>query len=244
MGTHNELKVLLAGPSLSKDKALRKRLAGDYVLVTADSVEQAEKAMQSVEIDVVISEQLYDDGKGVDFLQRMRVRRPHAIRFLVLVSARREEIVKAINDAAIYQVILAPWEPEQISLMLKRALESRELARIHRYLSRELKLSRELRFAKQAVTTDPPGVNPPSPESARSRPQPGRLFAVEPAPAGSTLKEAVEQLEACLVSQCLERHNWNNSRASRELGLSRLGLANKIRRYGLVRTGPRNGSRI
>jgi two-component system response regulator HupR/HoxA len=55
--------------------------------------------------------------------------------------ARREEIVKAINDAAIYQVITSAWEPEQIGLLLKRALESRELARIHRYLSRELKFA-------------------------------------------------------------------------------------------------------
>jgi two-component system response regulator HupR/HoxA len=485
MRTNDELKVLLAGQSLATDKALRKRLSGDYVLVGADTVERAEKAMQSTDIDVIVSEQLYDDGRGVDFLQRMRVLRPNTMRFLVLVSARREEIVKAINDAAIYQVIMAPWEPEQISLMLKRALESRELARIHRYLSRELKfadavlhrqnetMNRTLQetyefdklvfcsnamaevcnLAKKAAATDLPvliqgetgtgkellaraihlysqrkqqlfvaqncaaladsllqselfghkrgaftgavsdrlglflaadggtvfldeisdtsasvqasllrilqegevkllgtdqtrRVNvriiaasnrplaqlveagsfrrdlyyrlrgfelriPPlrerpedirvltdylvkkyastmigrrvpgvaaevlqklrsyqfpgnvreleneirrmvavvddgefitvkhlSPEIAQSRPQPGRVLGVEPAPAGATLKTAVEHLEAHLVAQCLERHNWNNSRASRELGLSRVGLANKIKRYGLARAGP------
>jgi two-component system response regulator HupR/HoxA len=141
MRANDELKVLLAGPVLAGDKALRKRLAGDYGLVMAETLERAAKVIDSGEVDAVVSEQYYNDGRGVDLLQRMRAVQPNAIRILVLASARREEIVKAINDAAIYQVIGTPWEPEQISLMLKRALESRELARIHRYLSRELKFA-------------------------------------------------------------------------------------------------------
>jgi two-component system response regulator HupR/HoxA len=136
-----EPKVLLAGPALAADRVLRRRLSGDYILRTAETIERATTVMEAGDIDVVVSEQQYADGRGVDFLQRMRVVHPNSLRLLVLASARREEIVKAINDAAIYQVITSPWEPEQISLLLKRALESRELARIHRYLSRELKFA-------------------------------------------------------------------------------------------------------
>ena len=47
------------------------------------------------------------------------------------------------------------------------------------------------------------------------------------------LKEKVESLETFLVTQSLLRHKWNHSRAARELGLSRVGLANKIKRYKL-----------
>ena len=50
---------------------------------------------------------------------------------------------------------------------------------------------------------------------------------------GATLKEKVESLERHLVAQCLLRHKWNHSRAARELGLSRVGLANKVKRYHL-----------
>jgi two-component system response regulator HupR/HoxA len=50
---------------------------------------------------------------------------------------------------------------------------------------------------------------------------------------GATLKEKVESLERHLVAQCLSRHKWNHSRAARELGLSRVGLANKVKRYAL-----------
>ena len=52
-------------------------------------------------------------------------------------------------------------------------------------------------------------------------------------PVGETLKDQVESLERHLVRDTLVRHRWNQSKAAEELGLSRVGLANKIRRYGL-----------
>ena len=52
-------------------------------------------------------------------------------------------------------------------------------------------------------------------------------------PQGGTLKDQVESLERYLVERTLNRHRWNQSKAADELGLSRVGLANKIRRYGL-----------
>jgi len=219
MPPNTEPKVLLAGPTLATHRLLKKRLSGDYILRTADTVERAANAMETGEIDVVVSEQQYIDGRGVDFLQRMRVAHPNSVRILVLARARREEIVKAINNAAIYQVVTSPWEPEQISLMLKRALESRELAR------------------RVALVEDSELVRLKhlSPEIANSRLRAARIPGVAAAPEGATLKQSVEHLEAQLVRQSLLRNNWNCSRASRELGLSRVGLANKVRRYRIDR---------
>jgi two-component system, NtrC family, response regulator HupR/HoxA len=54
---------------------------------------------------------------------------------------------------------------------------------------------------------------------------------------GRTLKDKVELLEGRLIEQALVRHRWNHSRAARDLGLSRVGLANKIRRYKLSPNG-------
>jgi two-component system, NtrC family, response regulator HupR/HoxA len=51
---------------------------------------------------------------------------------------------------------------------------------------------------------------------------------------GKTLKDHVQDLEKHLVRETLERCHWNQSKAADELGLSRVGLANKIRRYGLA----------
>ncbi len=56
-------------------------------------------------------------------------------------------------------------------------------------------------------------------------------------PGRGTLKQRVESLETYLVSQSLLKHKWNHSRAARELGISRVGLANKIKRYKLDHKG-------
>jgi two-component system response regulator HupR/HoxA len=48
-----------------------------------------------------------------------------------------------------------------------------------------------------------------------------------------SLKDRIEALEARIVREVLIRHRWNKSRAAKELGLSRVGLRNKLERYGL-----------
>jgi len=48
-----------------------------------------------------------------------------------------------------------------------------------------------------------------------------------------TLKDRVASLEARVLRETLIRHHWNKSQAARELGLSRVGLRNKLARYGL-----------
>ena len=49
------------------------------------------------------------------------------------------------------------------------------------------------------------------------------------------LKERMEALEARVLKETMIRHRWNKSRAATELGLSRVGLRNKLLRYGLER---------
>ncbi len=52
-----------------------------------------------------------------------------------------------------------------------------------------------------------------------------------------TLKERIEALEARILKETLMRHRWNKTQTALELGLSRVGLRNKMERYGLKRNG-------
>ena len=65
--------------------------------------------------------------------------------------------------------------------------------------------------------------------------QPGRSLQAQPAalPASGTLEERLAAMEAMLLRETLSRHRWNKSRAALELGLSRVGLRGKLRRFGL-----------
>jgi len=52
-------------------------------------------------------------------------------------------------------------------------------------------------------------------------------------PKSGTLGERLDVIEAMLLRETLLRHRWNKTRASQELGLSRVGLRAKMQRFGL-----------
>jgi two-component system response regulator HupR/HoxA len=119
------------------------------------------------------------------------------------------------------------------------ANQARQKLRAHPFAGNVRELENEIR---RAVATCDDGqfitLQHLSAEIARARP---RVDAAAVGAAatlnGMTLKERVEQLEAALVRAALERHRWNHTRASEELGLSRVGLANKLKRYSIDRHG-------
>ncbi len=51
------------------------------------------------------------------------------------------------------------------------------------------------------------------------------------------LKDKVEMLEGRIIKETLIRLRWNRSKAAEELGLSRVGLRNKLKRYGMEDKG-------
>ena len=51
---------------------------------------------------------------------------------------------------------------------------------------------------------------------------------------GRTLKEMIEVIERRIVLDVLKKVKWNKSKAAEILGLSRVGIANKIKRYNLT----------
>jgi two-component system, NtrC family, response regulator HupR/HoxA len=141
MSSAATFRVLLVGSQVLADRALHRHLREQYVVRCVSRAADVDRQLHDHTPDVVVSEQQLEDARGVDLLQTMRVQHPNTVRVLALHSARHDEMVRAINDAAVFQVISLPFEPEQLALLLQRALESRELSRIHRYLSRELKFA-------------------------------------------------------------------------------------------------------
>ena len=61
------------------------------------------------------------------------------------------------------------------------------------------------------------------------------------AAAFGTLAESREAAEAVRIMEALARHNNNRLRTAHELGISRVGLYNKLHKYGLKGNWPRSG---
>ena len=116
----------------------------DYRVLTATSGGAALEMLRAEESDLVLCDQVLPDMTGVEFFSQIRVANPEAIRVLLTECRDPDEVIRSINEAAVYQIISKAWQSDQLRLLIRRALESRELARLHRYLSRELKFADEV----------------------------------------------------------------------------------------------------
>jgi len=111
----------------------------EYRVLTARTDHEAMMLVEKAHVDLALVEDRRDvDGCG--FLSRLRTSHPDILRVVVLseASSRSRD---AVARAAVYQFLRQPLDAEQASLVVKRGLETRELARRHRLLSREFKLA-------------------------------------------------------------------------------------------------------
>lgn len=134
--------VILVIDARDGDRAsLQRCFLSDYKVVAVNSGKEALNYLEKSDVDVILSNLNIGDMSGLDLFRQSRVTQPEAVRILVAEHDDIESVRHDIIEAAIYQIIRQPWHPTALLLMVRRALESRELARRHRYLSRTLKFS-------------------------------------------------------------------------------------------------------
>ncbi|ABQ32744.1 MAG: sigma-54 dependent transcriptional regulator [Bradyrhizobium sp.] len=111
-----------------------------YRVVLVGSVAEALTTMSGIHVDLAVAEDRKDESIGLDFLTRLRVSHPEIMRVYVATGGSPLSY-GTLTKAAIYQFLLTPLDATQLGLVVERALEARELARRHRILSREFKIS-------------------------------------------------------------------------------------------------------
>ena len=109
-------------------ESLELTLGEDYRVFTAESGERGLEVLEREEIALVIADQVMPTMSGVEFLEKALERNPRAIRMMLTGYADIGSLAQAINEGRIYRYIKKPWEPDEVRLNVKRALEAYELA--------------------------------------------------------------------------------------------------------------------
>jgi two-component system response regulator HupR/HoxA len=109
-------------------ESLEMTLGSDYRVYTAESGEEGLAILERENIALIISDQVLPSMSGVEFLEKAIELDPHAIRMLLTGYADIRSMSRAINEGRIYRFITKPWEPEEVRLNVRRALEAFELA--------------------------------------------------------------------------------------------------------------------
>lgn len=98
-----------------------------YRLFTAGGGEEALQVMERESIDLVISDMRMPRMSGAQVLAAVRIHWPEAVRVLLTGYADMASTVEAINAGQIHRYISKPWDDNEILLIVREALERKEL---------------------------------------------------------------------------------------------------------------------
>jgi DNA-binding NtrC family response regulator len=111
------------------------------VLSTTSAIRGLEMATSS-DFDLILADHRMPEMTGVQFLARIRDLRPHAFRILLNAFPDTGVALKAMNEGVVYRFVLKPWEPEEMRVTVRRALETKRLSDAHERLVSRLKQTR------------------------------------------------------------------------------------------------------
>jgi two-component system, probable response regulator PhcQ len=106
-------------------KAFERAYGDDFRVFTAANAQDGFKLLEqhADEIGLLMTDQRMPNEKGVWLLERARQLRPRVLRILVTAYADFEAAIAAVNSGAIYKYVNKPWDPVQLELTLRQALE-------------------------------------------------------------------------------------------------------------------------
>ncbi|MBW2395206.1 MAG: sigma-54-dependent Fis family transcriptional regulator [Deltaproteobacteria bacterium] len=119
--------VLLVDDEVAILESLELTLAEDYTVFAVDNGLDGLEILENEEIDLVIVDQVMPEMTGVEFLEKVIEIRPSCVRMMLTGYADINMVVRAINEGRIYRYIQKPWEPDELRLDVKRALEAYRL---------------------------------------------------------------------------------------------------------------------
>jgi two-component system response regulator HupR/HoxA len=109
-------------------ESLSLTLEAEYRVFTATNGRDGLAIFEAEEIALVIADQNMPEMTGVEFLEHVIDRDARAIRMMLTGYADISSLVRAINGGRIYRYITKPWEPDELRINVKRALESYALS--------------------------------------------------------------------------------------------------------------------
>lgn len=101
------------------------------------------------EIGLLMTDQRMPGEKGVQLLERARHLCPRVVRILVTAHSDLDAAIAAVNSGAIYKYITKPWDPPDLEITLRRALDFFSVQRERDQLLRE-----KLSVLHQMMITD------------------------------------------------------------------------------------------
>ncbi|MBI5509299.1 MAG: response regulator [Deltaproteobacteria bacterium] len=102
---------------------LERALRSEYVVHRAASGHEALQLLPDLpELSIIITDQRMPGLAGTEMLRKARVRRPEAVRIILTGYTEPADLIDAINNSNVYRYLTKPFRPDELRLLLRRAL--------------------------------------------------------------------------------------------------------------------------
>jgi two-component system probable response regulator PhcQ len=131
-------------------------------VMTFTSPVQALAYLQDHPVDLIISDFRMPEMDGATFLTEARKLQANSARIIISAYADIEGIMRAINDAGIFQFVSKPWSDHELKAAIVRVLAHRELLVENQKLANEVRRQRGVISEQQAelerLELESPGI--------------------------------------------------------------------------------------
>ena len=125
--TFKQKNILLVDDQVEILNSLERLLKEEYKIFKSGSGEEALKFLEQVDFAVVLADQRMPGMTGVEFLAESLKIQPDIVRILVTAYADIQASIDAVNKGQIFYYVSKPWEPDDLRLIVQRAVEHHEL---------------------------------------------------------------------------------------------------------------------
>ncbi len=146
--------LLIIDDEIEITKSLFRQFRKEYNVFTASSAQDAMSVMENNNIQLVISDQRMPVMTGLDFFITIKEKYPDAIKIMLSGYSDIEAVIGAINEGQIYRYITKPWNPEELSKLLKDATQKYELITKNKRLLYSLEERKQAEIKLKAANTE------------------------------------------------------------------------------------------
>ena len=130
--------ILIVDDEPSVLSALKRELRDTAPVFTAQNAQEAIKILETNTVGVIVSDYKMPNKDGVTFLSGLKDLPYEPVKILMTAFSDPDIAIDAINRAGVYYFLKKPWNSNELTLLMERALEA-------------YKNKNELKFCKQRL---------------------------------------------------------------------------------------------
>lgn len=123
MKSKNSYTILIVDDEPVNLESLERTFHKDYQVFSTTSAGKALNIFRRENIHLIIADQRMPEMTGIELLEKIKKVSPHPIRMVLSAYTDVEYLINAINRGEVYRYITKPWEPDELRITIRKALE-------------------------------------------------------------------------------------------------------------------------